>query len=115
MSTNANMSNVRFPAGPARSEGSSVLHFDYPCAVSAEPGGTHVVRFPDVPEALGVGSDRAEALTMARYVLAAALGERLIRLKPLPAPSPASATDEQMTFSLTLTANLRPPHEGNGC
>ena len=36
MSTNANMSKVRFAAGPARSEGSSVLRFDCRCASCRE-------------------------------------------------------------------------------
>ena len=110
-----NMFDMRFPAAPTRgSAGSSVLRFDYPCAVSTTPDGGYVVRFPDVPEASAVGTDRADALTMARYTLTAALGERLMRLKPLPTPSPASSANERMTFSLTLAASPRPPHEGGG-
>ena len=53
-----------------------------------EPGGTVLACFPDVPEAITDGEDRAEAMLMAADALATALEGYLEAGRPLPARSP---------------------------
>ncbi len=50
-----------------------------------EKGGGFFVRFPDVPEALTEGDDRADALQAAEDALVTALGGYLEAKRPLPA------------------------------
>ena len=67
---------------------SSLLRFAYP--VNLEPTEEGVlVSFPDIPEALTSGADRAEALTEAADCLLAALGGYILDHRPLPVASPA--------------------------
>ena len=47
--------------------------YAYPCQLTPDEDGGLVATFPDVPEAITGGSDRAEALTMAEDALATAL------------------------------------------
>ena len=47
--------------------------YAYPCQLTPDEDGGLVVTFPDVPEPITGGSDRAEALAMAEDALATAL------------------------------------------
>lgn len=61
----------------------------YPVDLRPQEDGGFVVNFPDVPEALTEGDDRADALAEASDCLAEALAGRIRNKKEFPAPSPA--------------------------
>ena len=65
--------------------------YAYPCQLTAdaEDGGL-VATFPDVPEAITGGRDRAEALTMAEDALATALAGYVHEKWDIPTPSAPS-------------------------
>ena len=50
-----------------------VMLYAYPCELAVDEDGAFVATFPDVPEAITGGKDRAEALEMAADALATAL------------------------------------------
>jgi len=50
------------------------MRYVYPCILGPEDDGGFSVRFPDVPETLTGGANRAEALALAKDCLATALG-----------------------------------------
>jgi antitoxin HicB len=60
----------------------------YPARFEAQPDGSFLVRFPDLPEALTDGTDYADALTQASDCLSEALAARINRDEELPPPSP---------------------------
>jgi antitoxin HicB len=62
--------------------------FDYPVTLAPD-GGTVLVTFPDVPEAITVGADEDEALLYAVDALETALSFYVDGRKPLPVPSSA--------------------------
>ena len=64
------------------------LRLAYPVAIESTDRGV-LVSFPDIPEALTSGADRAEALSEAADCLLAALGGYIQDRRPLPATSPA--------------------------
>ena len=64
------------------------MRYTYPCIVTPDDGGFSV-SFPDVPEALTCGDDRAEALAMARDALATALAAYVRERWDVPAASAA--------------------------
>ena len=64
------------------------MQYTYPCIVTPDDGGFSV-SFPDVPEALTCGDDRAEALAMARDALATALAAYVRERWEVPAASAA--------------------------
>ena len=64
------------------------MRYAYPCVLARDDGGVSI-SFPDVPEALTCGEDRAEAVAMARDALAAALAGYVHERWDIPAPSPA--------------------------
>lgn len=49
------------------------MHYVYKAHLETEPEGGYTVTFPDVPEAIGAGDTRDEAMEVARDVLADAL------------------------------------------
>jgi antitoxin HicB len=61
-------------------------HLRYPVVLSPAAEGGFVVSFPDVPEAITQGDDRAEALTNARDALETALEIYVDGNQELPAP-----------------------------
>ncbi len=61
-------------------------HLRYPVVLSAADEGGFVVTFPDVPEAITQGDDRAEALSNARDALETALEIYVDANEDLPAP-----------------------------
>lgn len=49
------------------------MRYVYPCALTPDEGGSYATSFPDVPEALTSGDNRADALEMATDALVVAL------------------------------------------
>ena len=68
--------------------------YAYPCELTPDEDGRLVATFPDVPEAITGGRDRAEALAMAEDALATALAGYVHEKWDIPAPS--EATDGQV-------------------
>ena len=64
--------------------------YSYPCQLTSDEGGGFVATFPDVPEAITGGSDRAETLALAEDALAAALAGYAHAKRDIPAPSEAA-------------------------
>ena len=62
------------------------MRYAYPCVLAAEQERGFSVSFPDVPEALTCGDDRAEALEMAEDALAVALGAYVQSREEIPVP-----------------------------
>jgi antitoxin HicB len=61
--------------------------FDYPAVLTKQPEGGFLVTFPDVPEAITQGDDKAEAILCAIDALETALSFYVDGRKPLPIPS----------------------------
>ena len=61
--------------------------YAYPCELASGEGRELLVRFPDVPEAITGGADRAESLSMAADALATALTGYVHGKRDIPAPS----------------------------
>ena len=66
-----------------------LTRFLYPVDLIPQDDGGFVVIFPDIPEALTEGDDRADALAEASDCLAEALAGRIRSKKKFPTPSPA--------------------------
>ncbi len=66
----------------------AIQTFTYPVVLSPDKD-TVMVEFPDVPEALTRGTDKADALVQATDCLVAALGVYVERRRDIPRPSPA--------------------------
>ena len=69
--------------------------YAYPCQLIPDEDGELVATFPDVPEAITGGSDRAEALAMAEDALATALAGYVH--EKLDIPSPSEVVDGQVS------------------
>lgn len=82
------------------------MRYAYPCVLTPEEGGGFSVSFPDVPEALTCGEDRAEALAMAEDALAAALGACVQCREEIPAPSAAAPGQELVGVPPVAAAKL---------
>ena len=61
--------------------------YAYPCHLTPDEDGGFVATFPDVPEAITGGDDRAEALAMAEDALATALAGYVHEKWEIPTPS----------------------------
>jgi len=61
--------------------------FAYPTQFTPDEGGTYMVRFRDIPEAITSGHDMADAIEQAADCLQEALAGRLARRVALPRPS----------------------------
>ena len=61
--------------------------YSYPCQLTPDEDGGLVATFPDVPEAITGGDDRAEALAMAEDALATALAGYVHEKWEIPTPS----------------------------
>ncbi|WP_141118657.1 type II toxin-antitoxin system HicB family antitoxin [Pandoraea sp. PE-S2R-1] len=68
----------------------------YPFTLERDTNGTLLVRFPDVPEAITVADDEADAHVQAREALEAALV--LYAKRPLPEPSCPNAGQATVTL-----------------
>lgn len=61
--------------------------FIYPATLEPQPGGGFSVTFPDIPEAITEGANRAAALSRAADSLAAALSAYIDMRRPFPVAS----------------------------
>ena len=64
--------------------------YAYPCQLTSDEDGGLVATFPDVPEAITGGGNRAEALAMAEDALATALAGYVHEKWDIPTPSEAA-------------------------
>ena len=65
------------------------MQYVYPCVLTPEDEGGFFVSFPDVPEALTGGDNRAEALAMAEDALGTALSMYVEAREAIPVASAA--------------------------
>ena len=79
--------------------------FDYPVTLTPD-GGTVLVTFVDVPEALTFGGDEDEALLQAVDALETALSFYVDARKPLPVPSKAKRGQRTVRPSALESAKL---------
>lgn len=75
---------------------------EYPCRLTREEDGTVTVTFPDVPEALTCGENRAEALALAEDALSVALTFYLEEGRPIPEPGRRKAGEVLVSPSLQI-------------
>ena len=80
--------------------------YAYPCELTPEEEGGFVVTFPDVPEAITGGGDRAEALAMAEDALATALAGYVHEKRDIPAPGEPAATHTLVAMPPVVAAKL---------
>ena len=78
----------------------------YPCQVSSDEDGDLVATFPDVPEAVTGGRDRAETLLLAADALTAALAGYVRDRRDIPQPSAAAPGQELVAVPAVTTAKL---------
>ncbi len=64
------------------------MDFAYPAQLNNETDGRYTVTFPDLPDAITQGEDRADALEMAADCLAETIGARIAERADIPTPSP---------------------------
>lgn len=82
------------------------MRFVYPCVLTPEEGGGYAVSFPDVPEALTGGNDRADALAMAADALAVSLGAYVAAREDVPVPSVPLPGHDLVAVPSALAAKL---------
>ena len=80
--------------------------YAYPCELTPDEDGGFVVTFPDVPEAITGGDDRAAALSMAEDALATALAGYVHEKRDIPAPSDAATRNELVSVPPVVAAKL---------
>ncbi len=83
------------------------MRYTYPCVLTPEEddGGFNVT-FPNVPEALTCGDDRAEALEMAEDALVVALCAYVDNSEALPVPSEAEGGQVMVAVPPIVAAKL---------
>ncbi len=82
------------------------MQYAYPCVLTPEEGSGFSVSFPDLPEALTCGVDRADALAMAEDALAAALGAYVHCGEDIPVPSSFADGQEFIAVPSIVAAKL---------
>ena len=80
--------------------------YAYPCELTPDEDRGLVVTFPDVPQAITGGRDRAEALTMAEDALATALVGYVHAQWEIPTPSQPVAGQELVAVPTVVAAKL---------
>ena len=80
--------------------------YAYPCQLTPDEDGGLVATFPDVPEAITGGRDRAEALAMAEDALATALAGYVHEKWNIPTPSQASDGQVSVPVPTVVAAKL---------
>ena len=80
--------------------------YAYPCQLTPDEDGGLVATFPDVPEAITGGSDRAKTLTMAEDALATALAGYVHEKRGIPAPSEAADGQVSVAVPTVVAAKL---------
>lgn len=66
------------------------MSLKYPVTFTPDENGTIIAKFPDIPGALTVGQDEANALEWAQDTLLVTLSGIIVRRRAIPLPSPAS-------------------------
>ena len=80
--------------------------YAYPCEIAQDEDGELVATFPDVPEAITGGRDRAETLRLAADALSAALAGYVHARRDIPEPGTASPGQELVAVPAVMTAKL---------
>ncbi|CAB3770784.1 type II toxin-antitoxin system HicB family antitoxin [Paraburkholderia humisilvae] len=78
----------------------------YPIALKPDTNGTLLVTFPDVPEAITVGKDEADALVQALDALEAALEIYFSEKRPIPLPSKVKRGQKAVTLPALATSKV---------
>lgn len=66
----------------------AIMLQSYPVILTLDANGTVIARFPDVPEAMTVGTDKTNALAWAQDALVVALTGYIEERRDIPPPSP---------------------------
>jgi antitoxin HicB len=82
------------------------MRFAYPCTLMPEVDGGFFTAFPDVPEALTGGRDRAETLDLAGDALAVALGGYVQQRRDIPIPGPVAPGQVLISLPPVVAAKL---------
>ena len=80
--------------------------YAYACQLTPDEDGGLVATFPDVPEAITGGRDRAEALTMAEDALATALAGYVHEKWDIPTPSETADGQVSVPVPTVVAAKL---------
>jgi antitoxin HicB len=78
--------------------------FVYPANLTPEKGGSFTVEFPDLPEALTSGKDRADALLQAADCLEEAVAGRIADGLEVPVPTAARRKQVQVPLPAPMAA-----------
>lgn len=78
----------------------------YPCVLAPEDAGGFSASFPDIPEALTCGNDRAEALEMAEDALAVALAAYVHNRWDIPLPSATKTGQDLVSVPPVVAAKI---------
>jgi antitoxin HicB len=78
----------------------------YPADLTAQDEGGFVVRFPDIPEAITQGEDRADALFHAQDALETALEFYFEEPRLVPKPSRIKAGEEYVELPASVSAKV---------
>jgi antitoxin HicB len=80
--------------------------FAYPAQFTPDEGGTYLVRFRDLPEAITSGRDMADAIEQAADCLQEALAGRLVRREAFPRPSKQRRGERRIPVAMYLAPKL---------
>src|ERR1044071_2368872 len=80
--------------------------FAYPAQFILDEGGSLMVRFRDLPEAITSGRDAADAIEQAADCLQEALAGRLVRREAIPKPSKVRRGERRIPVAMYLAPKL---------
>lgn len=80
--------------------------FAYPAKFTPDEGGTLMVCFRDLPEAITSGRDIADAIEQAADCLQEALAGRLVRREAIPRPSKQRSGERRIPVAMYLAPKL---------
>ena len=80
--------------------------FIFPAILHPEPGGAFTVTFPDFPEAITSGAEKADALLQAADCLQEAIAGRMVRKEGIPSPSRQKRGQVMVRVALYLAPKL---------
>ena len=80
--------------------------YAYPCRLAPDEDGEVTATFPDVPEAITGGKDRAEALTLAEDALAVALAGYIRAKRDIPDPGETACGLVPVSVPAVIAAKL---------
>lgn len=85
-------------------EGASKMNFVYAARLRPEAKGFYTVQFPDLPEAITSGRNRADALLQAADCLDEAIAGRIAHGLEIPVPSPAKRGQAMVALPASMAA-----------